>query len=159
MPLFSMWESLCIFGLDRERKAISSHGYSSVCRGLFVVLSCSVVSNSSIPWTIADQVPLSMGLSRQEYWSGLPCPPAAYLPNPGIEPRSPTLQVDSLSSKPSRKPKNTGVGNLALLQRIFLTQELNWGLLHCRQIFKQLSCQGSPRGLWAWLFPEGSCPW
>ena len=49
MPLFSMWESLCIFGLDRERKAINLHVYSSVCRGLFVVLMCSVVSDSLQP--------------------------------------------------------------------------------------------------------------
>ena len=43
------------------------------------------------------------------------------------------------------KPKNTGVGSLSLLQWIFLTQELNWGLLHCRRILYQLSCEGSPR--------------
>ena len=42
------------------------------------------------------------------------------------------------------KPKNTGVGSLSLLQQIFLTQELNWGLLHCRQILYQLSCHGRP---------------
>ena len=40
------------------------------------------------PWTLAHQVPLSMGFSRQEYWSGLPCPPPGDLPNPGIEPTS-----------------------------------------------------------------------
>ena len=56
------------------------------------------------------------------------------LPNPGIKPRSPTLQVDSLLAEPQEKPKNTGVGSLSLLQGIFLTQELNQGLLHCRQI-------------------------
>ena len=44
------------------------------------------------------------GFSRQEYRSGLPCPPPEDLPNPGIEPRSPALQVDSLSSAPPRKP-------------------------------------------------------
>ena len=48
------------------------------------------------PWTIALQVPLSMGFSRQEYWSGLPFPSPENLPNIGIEPRSPTLQADSL---------------------------------------------------------------
>ena len=37
-------------------------------------------------WTVAHQAPLSMGFSRQEYWSGLPCPPTGDLPNPGIEP-------------------------------------------------------------------------
>ena len=39
-------------------------------------------------WTVAHQVPLPMGFSRQEYWSGLPCPPPGGLPNPGIEPAS-----------------------------------------------------------------------
>ena len=41
-----------------------------------------------------------MGLSRQKYWSGLPCPPPGDLHNPGIEPRSPALQADSLPSEP-----------------------------------------------------------
>ena len=63
------------------------------------------------------------------------------LPNPGIKPRSPTLQVDSLPAEPPRTPKNTGVGSLSLLQGIFLTQESNQGLLHCRQILYQLSYQ------------------
>ena len=43
------------------------------------------------PWTVAFQAPLSMGFPRQEYWSGLPCPPPGDLPNPGIEPMSPAL--------------------------------------------------------------------
>ena len=61
------------------------------------------------------------------------------LPNPGIEPGSPALQADSLQAEPQRKPKNTEVGSLSLLQWIFLTQELNRGLLHCRWILYQLS--------------------
>ena len=65
------------------------------------------------------------------------------LPNTGIEPRSLALQVASSPAEPSRKPKNTGMGSLSLLQWIFLTQELNQGLLHCRQILYQLSYQGS----------------
>ena len=48
------------------------------------------------------------------------------------QPRSPALQADSLPAEPQGKPKNTGVGSLSLLQRIFPTQELNQGLLHCR---------------------------
>ena len=67
------------------------------------------------------------GFSRQEYWSGLPCPPPGDLTNSGIKPRSPTLQADSLSSEPPGKPKNTGVDSLSLLQRIFPTQESNRG--------------------------------
>ena len=46
-------------------------------------------------WTVAHQVPLSLGFSRQEYWSGLPCALPGDLPDPGVKPRSPTLQVDS----------------------------------------------------------------
>ena len=51
------------------------------------------------PWTVAYQAPLSMGFSRQEYWSGLPFPSPGDLPNPGIEPGSPALQTDTLPGK------------------------------------------------------------
>ena len=66
------------------------------------------------------------------------------LPDPGINPRSPALQEDSLPSEPSEKPKNTGMSSLSLLQGNFPTQELNRGLLHCRWILYQLSYLGSP---------------
>ena len=46
------------------------------------------MSDSATPWTVASQAPLSMGFSRQEYWSGLPCSPPGDLPHPGIEPTS-----------------------------------------------------------------------
>ena len=65
------------------------------------------------------------------------------LPNPGIKPRSPAFQADSLPAEPQGKPKNTGVGRLSLLQWIFLTLESNRGLLNYRQILYQLSYQGS----------------
>ena len=64
--------------------------------------------------------------------------------SPGIEPKSPTLQADSLPSEPPGKPKNTGVSSLSLLQGIFPTQGSNPGLLRCRQILYQLNYQGSP---------------
>ena len=80
------------------------------------------------PWTIQ-----SMEFSRPEYWSGQPFPSPGDLPNPGIKPRSSTLQVDSLPAEPQGKPKRTGVGSLSLLQRISLIQELSWGLLHLRR--------------------------
>ena len=60
---------------------------------------CSVVSDSAIPFTVALQAPLSMAFSRQEYWSGLPCPSPGDLPDPGIKlasPAAPTLQANSL---------------------------------------------------------------
>jgi len=82
-------------------------------------------------YCIDCQAPLSMEFSRQEYWSGSSCPPLADLPNPGNEPRSPSLQADSLPSEPPGTSKNTGVGSLDLLQGNFPTQESNWGLLHC----------------------------
>ena len=65
----------------------------------------TVLSDSATPWTAARQAPLSMGFSRQEYWSGYPFPSPGDLPNPGIEPRSPTLQVDSLPCEPPGKPQ------------------------------------------------------
>ena len=61
------------------------------------------------------------------------------LPNPGIEPKSPTLQADSLPAEAQGKPKNTGVGSLSFFQGIFPTHESNQGLLHCRRILYQLS--------------------
>ena len=63
--------------------------FTTICFWKVCVLSSSVVSNSFVtPWTGAYQAPLSMGSPRQEYWSGLPCPPAGDLPNPGIKPAS-----------------------------------------------------------------------
>ena len=56
------------------------------------------------PWTVAHLAPLSMGFSRQEYWSGLPFPFPGNIPNLGIEPRSPELQAGALTSEPPGKP-------------------------------------------------------
>ena len=55
-------------------------------------------------WTVAHQTPLSMRFSRQEYWSGFPCPSPGDLPEPGIKPESPALQTDFLPSEPPGKP-------------------------------------------------------
>ena len=68
------------------------------------------------PWTIQ-----TVEFSRPEYWSGKPIPSPGDLPNPGIKPRSPALQADSVPAEPQGKPKNTGVVSLSLLQEIFLT--------------------------------------
>ena len=68
---------------------------------VLVAQSCPTLCNPVD--CIACQAPLSMGLSRQEYWSGLPLPSLGDLPDPGIEPGSPTLQADSLQSEPSGK--------------------------------------------------------
>ena len=73
-------------------------------------------------------------------WVAFPSP--GDLPDIGIESQSPALQADSLRAELPGKPKNTGVGSLFLLQGIFLTQESNQGLLHCRRILYRLSYQG-----------------
>ena len=67
--------------------------------------SLSCVLLFAIPWTVAHQAPLSMGFSRREYWSGMPCLSPGDCPNPGIEPRSPALQADSLPSEPVGKAR------------------------------------------------------
>ena len=75
---------------------------NTICRGylraLCMLSHFSCVQLFVTPWTVAHQAPLSMGLSRQEYWSGSPCPPPGNLPDPEIEPDSPAfpvLHVDS----------------------------------------------------------------
>ena len=73
---------------------------------------------SEVAQTIVYQAPLSMGFSRQQYWSGLPFPSPGDLPNPGIEPGSPALQADALPSKPPGKSRN----GLRLLLSIILFQ-------------------------------------
>ena len=66
--------------------------------------SHSALSDFVIPWTVTCQAPLSMGFSRQEYWSGFPFPSPGDLPNPGIEPGSTTLQADTFLPEPPGKP-------------------------------------------------------
>ena len=71
------------------------------------MLSHSVMFDSVIAWTVAHQAPLSVGFSRQEYWSGLPCPPPEDLSYPGIKPAShmpPNWQAASLPLVPPEKP-------------------------------------------------------
>ena len=67
------------------------------------------------PWTVAYQDPPSMGFSRQKCWSGLPFASPEDLPDPGIEPRSPTLQADALPSEPPGKPHKMVSTRLTLL--------------------------------------------
>ena len=69
------------------------------------VMSFSRARLFATPWTVAYKTPLSMEFSRQKYWSGLPFPSPGDLSNPGIEPRSPALQVDSLPLEPPGNPK------------------------------------------------------
>ena len=67
--------------------------------------SRSVMSNSVTSWTAARQAPLSMGFSRQEYWSGLSFPSQRDLPNPGIKPPSPALAGGFFTAEPPGKPR------------------------------------------------------
>ena len=117
--------------------------------------SLSCVQLFVIPWTTVRQALLTMEFSRQEYWNGLPFPSPGHLPNPGIKPGSPTLQADSLPSKPPGNPQNaamemlksmfwctspgqdTGMGCHFLLQGIFPTQGSNPCLLLGRQIITE----------------------
>ena len=84
------------------------------------------------------------GFSRQEYWTGLPCPRLGDLLNPGIEPRFPALQADSFLSETRGKAENTGVGCRALLQGIFLTRKiLHW--VWVSHIAGRFFTSGAPR--------------
>ena len=96
------------------------------------------------PWTVAYQAPPSMEFSRQEYWSGLPFPSAGNLPNPGIKPTSLTLQVILYQLIHQESPRKLEWVGYPFFQHIFLTQESNWDLMHCRYILYQLSYQGCP---------------
>ena len=73
---------------------------------LLLLSRFSRVRLCATPWTAAHQAPPSQGFSRQEYWSGLPLSSPGDLPDPGIEPRSTTLQADALTSEPPGKPLN-----------------------------------------------------
>ena len=93
-------------------------------------------------WTVAQQAPLFMGFSKQEYWSGLPCPPPGDLPDPGLKPVSPALHVESLplfhQGSPTQHCKST------ILQKIF-----DWVVLQSlsqpvpSSPTRRLSCQPS----------------
>ena len=111
---------------------LQSMGFQRVKHDLVIESESRSVQFFATPWTIP-----SMEFSR-------PFPSPGDIPNPGIEPRSPTLQADSLPAEPQGKPKNMGVGSVSLLLQIFPTQESNWSLLHCRWILYQLCYQGSP---------------
>ena len=139
-----------------------SPGDLLVIRSVYILSRFSCVWLSAMLWTVDGQDPLSTSFSRKEYWSGLPYPPpggsswprdqihtsyVSYMAG-GFSTTSATREWMSLSCSDSVTPlyslwnsprQNTGVGSLSLLQRIFPTQGLNPGLLHCRQILYHLS--------------------
>ena len=83
------------------------------------------------PWTGAHQAPLSMGFSRREYWSGLPFPSPGDLPDPGIKPRTPAIQADSL---PTELPGDSQI----YMYHIFFIHSLFWWLL--RLVAQTVKC-------------------
>ena len=119
------------------------------------------------PWTVARQAPLSLEFSRQEYWSGLPFPSPGDLPDPGIKPGAPVLQVDSLPSEPLGKPpgKEDSVSSVHLnfLGNSFKIYKINISVSlpvqycvdPCRvpwshQLCAQLSCLVADQGSASW---------
>ena len=111
------------------------------------LLSC--VRLSATPWTVARQAPLSMGLSRKEHWSGLPCPPPWDRPNPGIQPRSPSLQVDSLPFEPpGSQALETVSKRLVALASLFTGTSRGSGEGSGNPL--QSSCLENPRDRGAW---------
>ena len=130
-----------VWHLITQRRASDIAYMWSLKRGIkWKLLSC--VWLFATPWTIQ-----SMKFSRPESWSGWPFPFPGDLPNPGVEPRSPALCLDSLPAEPQGKTKNTGVGRPSLLQWIFPTQELNRGLLHCSRFFTNWAIRKVKRGI------------
>ena len=90
-----------------------------------------------IPWTVVYQVSLSMGFSRQEYWSGVPFPSPGDLPDPGIEPRSPALQAEALPTEPPGKPKECI--DMVILTLTVIEMENTFGLLFLSSSLIQMS--------------------
>ena len=103
---------------------------------IYKSLLCSHVWLFATLWTVARQAPLSMGFSRQEYWSGLSCPPLGDLPKPGIEPRCSTLQADSLLSEPpgySVATMQSGIFSTILSLFAFIYETLKFCLKNGRK--------------------------
>ena len=117
------------------------------CYG-FCVLCRAVLSHSIMSDLLRPHAPQTLRLlcpwvfSRQEYWSGLPWRRAS--PQPRDQTQVSHIVGRFFTVWVTNEAKNIGVGSLSLLQRIFLTQQSNRGLLHCRRILYQLSYQGLP---------------
>ena len=138
-PLFCLNKCPCLKFAKDVQGSLKANIYHTMFFFLYTpvkVKSLSRVRLFATPWTAAYQAPLSMGFSRQQYWSGLPFPSPGDLPNPGIEPGSPALQTDALLSEPTGKSsKYTPVG--------FSNGEGNGNPLQC-------SCLENPREEGAW---------
>ena len=112
-------QDLCSSGIENMPPELGAQSLKrwTISEGI----SCSVMSkqlHADSMDCIACQAPLSMEFSRQEYWIGLPFPSPGYLPDPGMDPRSPSLQADTLSSKPPAKPLDHQRNSLFLSYKI-----------------------------------------
>ena len=135
------------------------HVKSVKCESLSRVQLCNSM-------TVACQAPLSMELSRQEYWSGLPFPSPGDLPDPGIEPGSPALQADSLLSEPPGKPRFIGAAAAAKSLQSCLTMcnpidssppgSTIRGILQARTL-EWVAISFSRRSSWPRDWTPGSC--
>ena len=110
------------------------------------------------PWTIAHQAPLSMGFSRQEYWSSLPFPYSGRLPNPGIKHGSPALQVDSLLLSHLGSPLFWLKSNKI---RVLVNLLILFSLLQCRKIHAELESLLKNANMWVYnyLWNSNSVNW
>ena len=105
LPFSSTWMGLEVIALSQlERQRQISHNITYMWNLKWKVKSLSRVQLFVTLWTVVYRTTQSMEFSRQEYWSGLPFPSPGEFPNPGIKPRSPALQADTLLSEPPGKP-------------------------------------------------------
>ena len=120
ISLLLLYLLLDIWAWNKDTVLLSSIQWSEEVKSL------SRVRLFATPWTVACQAPLSMGFSRQEYWSGLPFPSPGDLPDLGIEPGSPALEADALTSEPLGKPSNLiqqqQKVNIASMDTVFETE-------------------------------------
>ena len=120
------------------------------CGSSLVTKLCPTLAT---PWTVAHQAPLSMGFSRQEYWSGLPFPCPGDLPDPGTEPGSPASQADSLPTELQGKPLiiETGsqIHHCLLLGACLLTPDLSLDAILFTQFVHKITEEEAKKEIWS----------
>ena len=127
--LLSLWATTPEPVLSSPGPQLERSPHAAIETLVVFVGSPSRVRLSATPWTVAPQPPLSMGFSRQEYWSGLPGPPPGDLPDPGIEPSSPALAGGFFTTEPPHRmlPNEYYVGPPA--KKIKKTEKTKFGSL------------------------------
>ena len=114
------------------REWIEHRGRGAV-KLLCVILLCSVAQSCLTLWTVAHQAPLSMGFSKQEYWSRLPFPPPGDLPHPGIKPVSPALAGGVFIPEPPGKLHNDAHKSLCICPNPQHMKHWEWTLMGMMQ--------------------------